>query len=243
MYSLVQMYCGAGEPFASIFAYIEARRRVDLLVESAGLFWIAAELVILFLVIAGRRHIDTEPAPVQFALTRAEKRRALAGSIGFALVSLVVLSRYFLAREVEAETAAAVLSSRVHIHIAVWASFVTVWVVLETVIVYHGWRGYRRLCRMLGGTDARPAVAIATCLILACAASLFSWHAAGSDLDAVRQAICDANAADQVYWNALYLYLRIAGVVWIAVEWWAAVVLVKGYRMLARAVALRKVSP
>ncbi|HNR30681.1 MAG TPA: hypothetical protein PKI11_07310 [Candidatus Hydrogenedentes bacterium] len=37
------------------------------------------------------------------------------------------------------------------------------------------------------------------------------------------------------YRNALYLYLRVAGVVWIAVEWVAAIILWHAYRFLRAA--------
>jgi hypothetical protein len=41
-----------------------------------------------------------------------------------------------------------------------------------------------------------------------------------------------AQQADAVYANALLLYLRLAGVIWIAVEWVAAVILWRAYRLL-----------
>lgn len=44
---------------------------------------------------------------------------------------------------------------------------------------------------------------------------------------------------NQPYRNAVYLFLRIAGAVWIAVEWVAAMLLWRAYRMLANAVAER----
>lgn len=40
---------------------------------------------------------------------------------------------------------------------------------------------------------------------------------------------------DAVYENALYLYLRIAGIFWITVEWIAAIVLWRAYRLLRNA--------
>jgi hypothetical protein len=56
-------------------------------------------------------------------------------------------------------------------------------------------------------------------------------------------AIRDAQAADAVYWNALYFYLRMAGVVWIGVEWIAAIMLWHGYRLLAKAARERGTPP
>ncbi len=48
-------------------------------------------------------------------------------------------------------------------------------------------------------------------------------------------------AADAPYRNALYLYLRLAGVVWIAVEWIAAFLLWRTYRMVAKAIAEKRI--
>jgi len=44
----------------------------------------------------------------------------------------------------------------------------------------------------------------------------------------IQQPILD----DAPYRNAMYLYLRLAGVVWIAVEWTAAFLLWRAYRLL-----------
>jgi hypothetical protein len=49
----------------------------------------------------------------------------------------------------------------------------------------------------------------------------------------VRAAVDEARAADAVYRNALYLYLRLAGVGWVTVEWIAAILMWRGYRLLA----------
>ncbi len=63
-------------------------------------------------------------------------------------------------------------------------------------------------------------------------------------LDAPAQTSADMAALENAYVNATYadeptrrfveLYLRLAGGVWITVEWIAAVFLVLGYRRLAR---------
>ena len=240
MYFLFQIgWFAAGDVSAAVQSYLDARQRMALIVETAGLFWIAAELAILVLVVAGRRHIGTEPLPERFALNANEKRRVLIVLVAFVAASCILLARHFVPHAVDTDHAAAVLLGRAHVHRAVWASFVTVWVLLETLIVYHGWRGYRRLRRLLPDDGTRPAIPAAALFLIPCAAVLASWPSLAAASDPVWQAIRDANAADQVYWNALYLYLRLAGVVWITVEWWAAVILIKGYRLLARAVYRR----
>lgn len=45
-------------------------------------------------------------------------------------------------------------------------------------------------------------------------------------------ALAEAETACAQHRNAVYLYLRIAGIVWIVVEWVAAVVLWRTYRLL-----------
>ncbi len=241
MYALIHLFFAASDLPAPIVAYLNGRQRMAMLVESAGLFWIGAELAILFLVLAGRRHVDSVPLPTRFVLTVTELRRAICWSVAFTILSAIVLGRYAVSREIDVQT----LSDRVHTHLVVWAAFVTTWVLLETLIVYHGWHGYRRLCVLVEGQLRRGKTSVAAVvfllfLLLLGAGLLASWQAAAVDMDTLRQAIREANKADQVYWNALYLYLRLAGAVWVAVEWWAAIVLIKGYRMLERATMRRK---
>lgn len=243
MYAWIQCCYAAGDPVAQVLAYVQARQRVDMLVETAGLFWIAAELAILFLVLAGCRHLETTPLAPQFNLTSRERYRLAVGAAAFVLLSAGVMARYAFPAPIAPEDAAAVLSNRVHVHIAIWAAFVTTWVLLEILIVFHGWRGYRRLRRLFFPAKTARPVPAAVCALMGGAWLLASWHANALDTGALNQAIRDANKASQVYWNALYLYLRLAGAVWIAVEWWAAVLLVRGYRMLARVAATRKTMP
>jgi hypothetical protein len=43
--------------------------------------------------------------------------------------------------------------NRAHLHWGVWSIFVTMWVVFEILIVYHGIRSYAALRRLLGAAD------------------------------------------------------------------------------------------
>ena len=56
----------------------------------------------------------------------------------------------------------------------------------------------------------------------------------GTD-DAALEALQQAHAGDILYRNAVYLYLRLAGIVWVAVEWAAALLLWRAYRILRAA--------
>ena len=79
-----------------------------------------------------------------------------------------------------------------------------------------------------------PATTLLLVAVLACA-GLAQADDAGV-VEVLRQAI----AEDAPYRNAVYLHLRLAGAVWIAVEWAAALLLWRGHRLLARAVASRE---
>ncbi len=48
---------------------------------------------------------------------------------------------------------------------------------------------------------------------------------------------------DTVYQNALYLYLRIAGIVWCTVEWIAAIILWRAFRFLRNAAQAKGILP
>jgi len=77
---------------------------------------------------------------------------------------------------------------------------------------------------------ARTWFPILAILLVACAA----WAETttlnnGLETEAIlQQAILD----DAPYRNAMYLYLRLAGIVWIAVEWTAAILLWRAYCLL-----------
>lgn len=121
-------------------------------IEGAGVFWLAAELAILVLVRAGRRHLETIPLPTGFRITRQELPLILLSIV--ALSGLLVLfalrhgtNTLPLDQPIEALAARAAHAERVHL--AIWSGFVVGWVVLEALIVYHGWRGYQQLRRLL----------------------------------------------------------------------------------------------
>lgn len=78
----------------------------------------------------------------------------------------------------------------------------------------------------------RPWAALAVLMALA------GWAAASVAVAApevLLDGLRETYAADAVYRNALYLWLRVAGLAWIAVEWVAAVILWRAWRVLAEA--------
>ncbi|NIA12436.1 MAG: hypothetical protein GWP08_00040 [Nitrospiraceae bacterium] len=240
---------------AAVFA--RTQHAAMLLFEGAGLFWLLAEMAILLLVLSGRRHVSSEPLPDRFAPTAHEIRRGAAWLGAFVVLTAVVWGRHvwlppvYVTLQRAAETGGTVAADaltrqytvRLHTHLAIWSGFVTLWVVFETLIVYHGWRGYRRLRVVLGAEEnaghgpGRRGVAVA--MVMVCAGlSLAAWRATadeGTALGVLRA----AEARNVVHRNAVYLYLRLAGAVWILVEWIAALVLWRTYRLVSAAVAQR----
>ncbi len=224
-----------------------------LLIESAGAFWLGAELVILFFVLAGRRHLESSPRLPDFQFTPAEKRRGLAWAGLFVVVTTAVLGRGLVVPSAHAmlETASLQESTssldllpgmfvrRAHTHQAIWSLFVTGWVVFEVLIVWHGWMGYRRLRALLPPSLDRPK-AKRSAGLLALALLLVPCAAVRAEPSALFELLREAHEADAPYRNALYLYLRVAGVAWIAVEWVAAVLLWRSYRLLKSAAAARR---
>lgn len=138
----------------------------QVFIEAAGLFWIAAELAILFGVLLARRHLARSPAAPRLHLESREWRLAAAWAGVFALFTFAVLARHAwlpqahtLIENGGAATAGAVarLLHRRHVeHLVLWSVFVAAWVGLEALIVYHGWRAYRLVRGLLRGTEPGP---------------------------------------------------------------------------------------
>lgn len=194
-----------------------------LLIELAGVFWLVAELILLHFILLGREHIEQRPHSATLQPTRAARRRALLFiAITVGLVALVLVRRALPLPEDRPEA----VYAYVRAHLVVWAAFVTGWVVLEALMVYHGWRGYRCLRRLLHAPSAPNATPPRALLLLLglpglLAASTLAWADIAHpqhDLSPLR--------------NAVYLYLRIAGVAWITLEWYAAWILWRSWGLL-----------
>ncbi len=249
------MHAIAAEDLRAAMHYAATTHAREILIESVGLFWILAELIILFFVIAGRDHLENRPASPKFQWSPRWTCRAAMMTAFFLALCAAVYGRGWLwlpvhAQIVEAaegtvdiQQVQAAFAASCRRHLAVWAAFVAVWVILEILIVCHGWRAYRKLRTLLGlpASGLRMCSSLPVILLLSC---LFAARASaatppgGEGLLAVLQA---AYQDDAVYRNAMYLYLRLAGVAWVAVEWVAAVILWRACRMLTDA-ARRKES-
>jgi len=197
------------EPSAELLAWAETARWRHLAVESAGVFWIAAELFILALVCWGREHLGKAPTRTRLTFSAAVRWRFRA-ALGVTLVLVIVVARRaFVVAEPNVE---AIVRDELA-HLALWALFVTAWVVLEAAIVYQGYRGYR----LLGGLLPRKALMLPLAVCFGAGAY--------ADVIAIRSTL-------EPWQNALYFYLRVAGVFWIALEWVAVVILWRAFSLL-----------
>jgi len=219
---------------ASVVAFLQTVEREQFIYECAGVFWLWAELAILFAVREGRSVLLGKPRPSWLL-------RLLSWSAVFCVVLFPLLFRgWFLTGAAtlatsspQPETLAAAYTQGVLIHLAVWSIFVLAWVLLESLIVYEGARTYgvfSARCRRLLNASAA--------LLLLSVAALPAYATALTPLGGAVQA---ADEALQPYRNAVYLHLRLAGVAWILVEWIAAVLLWRGQALLWKTVHLRKV--
>ena len=213
-------------------AHIAAAARSHLLIEAAGVFWLLAEVAILFAVREARHTLSGQPA------RDWRPRLALWMSIAAVPLLLLLLHAWTLTRidwldaPITPGSAARRLTFHVHRHLIVWSLFIIGWVALETLIVAEGLRAYRHF----GALCRRMLTPVRTAALLGLVAALAIEGVAQSAAPhgPVMAALLDAEAALQPYRNAVYLYLRVAGVVWIAVEWVAAVALWRGQALMGR---------
>jgi hypothetical protein len=150
---------------APVFDRARAEFRREVAIETFGLFWIGAELAILFCMGVAVRVFAERPVPLRLALKTDERRRAVLWTVGFAgLVIAVYVRHAFLpplpvVLQSIAATSEAVVQdardaylARANLHTALWCAFIAGWVVLEIAIVVQGIRAYRRLARVIEET-------------------------------------------------------------------------------------------
>ncbi|HNR30680.1 MAG TPA: hypothetical protein PKI11_07305 [Candidatus Hydrogenedentes bacterium] len=153
------------DPLAAALLQARAMHFRHALIETAGLFWIAVEMIILYAVLLARRYLAEDSAFAELTLTARERRRAWAWGFLFTALCVFVFARHVplapLHRVLEQHGTELPVAAfrecytrRVHEHLLLWAGFVTAWVVLEAFIVYHGWRSYRLLRGLLSRAEA-----------------------------------------------------------------------------------------
>lgn len=223
----------------------------DMVVEGAGIFWLIGELAILYAVSIGGRVLRERPLPGRLVLTRRER---LAGA-GLALFSVGLVAAVFgrflvwtpmpLAMEAAAamdwpeipDIVHADVVNHIQVHITIWCAFIAAWVIIESTIVVQGIRAFHALSAQVQSAPARvpaaafiAAVAGALALFATDASALFTRPVELALQSGYRQALDDA----RVGYRFMELYLRVAGAVWVIVEWIAAIYLMRGYWLLRR---------
>lgn len=228
-----------------------ARFQREMLIEGAGVFWIVAELAILYAVTVGGRVLRERPLPKRISLSRRERWLA-AGLAGLAIaLTAAVYGRFLIwvpmPAAVEATAALdppdipravyAAVRDHVQVHVAIWCAFIAAWIVLETAIVVQGIRAFHALADLIRAQP--PRFSTATALVLAAGAALLWTTPAGAQIDqaietAMRSGYKGALNDARAGYRFMEFYLRVAGAVWVLVEWIAAVYLIRGYIMLRR---------
>lgn len=129
----------------------------------AGLIWIAAEIAILYVLTVANRLITQHHIADTFRFTRKERTRALYWTVTFIIVATAVILRQMGIQTPAQITAQAVshpdtityadiyMATRnfISLHQIIWATFVTVWIILEGAIVISGYHLYRQLAAMI----------------------------------------------------------------------------------------------
>jgi len=157
----------AGVAASDAFVYAQRQHHRVLLVEGAGLFWILAELTILFVCVCARQRLASRPPFLDCVLSPPEIRRAARWLALFALGAAAVMGRHWIWPPVHTvlgglhDSVPSVTAlremwlARAHAHLAVWSLFVVLWVTLETAIVVEGWRAYVLLRDLLDSRKNR----------------------------------------------------------------------------------------
>ena len=267
--SLLLCGCAYAENLGEFVEDCRAGFFYRLSIESAGFFWLAAELVILHLVICAGRFLACRPLPESFRFEGTEWRRAGIGVLVLGMAMLVNYGRHFFIPPIHilvdgfdaTSTVSADLisqyASRVYTHMSIWAVFVTGWVMLEILIVYFGYKAFLELKKHLktSGSGGRRnfagfrlrniVAAIIVIVLMVCFARAF-LSAADTVLRENARAVTSAEAmiayVDPLLRNALHLYLRVAGVFWVGAEWVAVIIILRTYSLLRSAVRERRLA-
>lgn len=134
--------------------------RSRLFIEGMGIFWIAAEIVILLIVIQARRTLDSGKVPLpRFTLEGLGRSTALGMCIVISIAAFT-FGRHFIIEPmprilektvVDRATVSSIeyaYTLRATVHTVIWSIFITAWVALEAAIVFQGYKAYKRFERL-----------------------------------------------------------------------------------------------
>ena len=241
---------------ADFLLFLRQQQSRQYVIEFAGVFWLAAELVLLAAVDTARRHLNKSPLTPHLVFDKHVSEKILATltiTVFLYAYAYVHGKNWSVIREgIAANLTPDVIAQMYHrailSHLTVWAVFVTGWVLLEVLIVIEGILVFRRLKQILPklpfefqpSSSKKPHLIISLFVFILLFTSLFiGINTVFADKNAIEsisnpfiRACAEADIFLAPYRNAMYLYLRLAGVVWITVEWVAAILLWRGLRLL-----------
>ena len=241
---------------ADFLLFLRQQQSRQYVIEFAGVFWLAAELVLLAAVDTARRHLNKSPLTPHLVFDKHVSEKILATltiTVFLYAYAYVHGKNWSVIREgIAANLTPDVIAQMYHrailSHLTVWAVFVTGWVLLEVLIVIEGILVFRRLKQILPklpfefqpSSSKKPYFIISFFIFILLFASLFIGikvvFADDNAIESISNPFIRACAETDIflapYRNAMYLYLRLAGVVWITVEWVAAILLWRGLRLL-----------
>ncbi len=240
---------------ADFLLFLRQQQSRQYVIEFAGVFWLAAELVLLAAVDTARRHLNKSPLTPHLVFDKHVSEKILATltiTVFLYAYAYVHGKNWSVIREgIAANLTPDVIAQMYHrailSHLTVWAVFVTGWVLLEVLIVIEGILVFRRLKQILPklpfefqpSSSKKPHPITSLFIFILLFSSLFigvnTVFAAENAMESISNPFMRACAEADIYLapyrNAMYLYLRLAGVVWIAVEWVAAILLWRGLRL------------
>ncbi len=241
---------------ADFLLFLRQQQSRQYVIEFAGVFWLAAELVLLAAVDTARCHLNKSPLTPHLVLDKHVFQKSMAAISLIIFMCLYVYGhgmswggiREGMAANLTPDVIAQMYHRAILSHLTVWAVFVTGWVLLEVLIVIEGILVFRRLKQILPklpfefqpSSSKKTHLIIPLFIFILLFASLFiGINVVFADENTIEsisnpfiRACAEADIFLAPYRNAMYLYLRLAGVVWISVEWVAAILLWRGLRLL-----------
>lgn len=164
---LVHFPAGAAETPPDPYVHAYHLFETQLIAQSAGVFWIAGELIMLFAMQVARRYLTTQPLPSTLQLTPNERRRAVWMSLFLVAIVLATIARYLVWPPLHTQlpvgqytasdlktTVSVLYQQHLVLFLWLWGAYITIWVYLESAIVYQGVHAFLAMKRHLRGQSS-----------------------------------------------------------------------------------------
>ena len=251
IYSALIVCAILGQSDSPVLEAAQARFARMLAIEGAGVFWILAEVAILYFVTVGGRMLRRRPLPQRLTLVREDRVLAAILASLSATLFLLLCVRHAIQSPLPTaleqasyadptrigEAAYVAFAEYARVHIMIWCSFIVLWVLLEVAIVVQGIRAFRALSGLLYGPS--PEIRPTHCIAMLAACGMAAASGASAQFDhavevtlqtGYMKGVEDARAG----FRFVEFLVRTAGMIWIVAEWIAVVYLLRGFFMLRR---------